>query len=660
METNKNKENKKDSLGARIQRLRKEKGMTQAQLASHLNLTDKAISKWEAGDGNPDISLLPAIAQHFDVSVDYLLTGKELEEKVIIMSKIELCAKTDDINCLKAIHSSAITDKDDSEKNILDYCLQYDCPNVVNELLGGTKARFFLEDRFRGLYREKVVEILIKYGKYQELKDLGVFKPDYIKLKGEGHKKIALLESALKDTRKNRKLIDQYLAVADSVIFNKTLEAALDSKDMDLFNSVLNDVIKINDKSTSAKEKDSEKYQSGSMDTYQYIDYPNKTFEAVGTSRHYYYFVVKIPRKIIKYLLIELKDFERGEKLNKMNAAIGGESFREKEIAIVKMRLDKTFNSDEVLLAECTSEYGVLRLTSLVNTGRIDLIKKAIFSKYITNREMVYKNIISKNYKTLFEFLIDSGSHNEASYIAEGKIEELKRFIQQDIYKDERDTNPSSKNKYFEIEKEDIPADLADKVRFFHFSRSEVRNNNQTKTRNFFNLLDQSSRFSDAIDINVYLSLIEILKAKIIARLEAENERKAIIEKYENSTKEITKDYIQTLVKEGQSELAIIKLCAKLESKLRIIIDAEDTDFNTLISTYTDKHLILHDLRDDEDNRYREFLREDDETREKRRLLHKLRITRNGIAHPDSPSEKLSFEELERCIDIVFSITEKR
>jgi hypothetical protein len=168
--------------------------------------------------------------------------------------------------------------------------------------------------------------------------------------------------------------------------------------------------------------------------------------------------------------------------------------------------------------------------------------------------------------------------------------------------------------------------------------------------------LDQSSRFSYAIDINVYLSLIEILKAKIIARLEAENERKAIIEKYENSTKEITKDYIQTLVKEGQSELAIIKLCAKLESKLRIIIDAGDTDFNTLISMYTDNHLILHDLRDDEDNRYREFLREDDETREKRRLLHKLRITRNGIAHPDSPSEKLSFEELERCIDIVFSI----
>ena len=45
-------------LGIFITELRKEKGLTQAQLAQKLNVTDKAVSKWERGVGFPDISLL--------------------------------------------------------------------------------------------------------------------------------------------------------------------------------------------------------------------------------------------------------------------------------------------------------------------------------------------------------------------------------------------------------------------------------------------------------------------------------------------------------------------------------------------------------------------------------------------------------------------------
>lgn len=45
-------------LGIFITELRKEKGLTQAQLAQKLNVTDKAVSKWERGVGFPDIKLL--------------------------------------------------------------------------------------------------------------------------------------------------------------------------------------------------------------------------------------------------------------------------------------------------------------------------------------------------------------------------------------------------------------------------------------------------------------------------------------------------------------------------------------------------------------------------------------------------------------------------
>lgn len=70
-----------ETLNDRIKQLRKEKGLTQNQLADLLGVTDKAVSKWEVGEANPDITLLVKIGEVFGVTVDYLLTGK-IEETI--------------------------------------------------------------------------------------------------------------------------------------------------------------------------------------------------------------------------------------------------------------------------------------------------------------------------------------------------------------------------------------------------------------------------------------------------------------------------------------------------------------------------------------------------------------------------------------------------
>lgn len=70
-----------ETLNERIKQLRKEKGFTQSQLADLLGVTDKAVSKWEVGEANPDISLLAKIAEVFSVTIDFLLTGK-VEETI--------------------------------------------------------------------------------------------------------------------------------------------------------------------------------------------------------------------------------------------------------------------------------------------------------------------------------------------------------------------------------------------------------------------------------------------------------------------------------------------------------------------------------------------------------------------------------------------------
>lgn len=62
--------------GAVIKALREKAKLTQAQLAEKLDVSDKAVSKWETGRGYPDVTLLEPLAAVFRVSVAELLSGK--------------------------------------------------------------------------------------------------------------------------------------------------------------------------------------------------------------------------------------------------------------------------------------------------------------------------------------------------------------------------------------------------------------------------------------------------------------------------------------------------------------------------------------------------------------------------------------------------------
>ena len=66
-------------IGRLIYKLRKEKHLTQLQLAGKMNISDKTVSKWERGLGCPDISLLADLSKIFEVDLEKLLSG-ELDE----------------------------------------------------------------------------------------------------------------------------------------------------------------------------------------------------------------------------------------------------------------------------------------------------------------------------------------------------------------------------------------------------------------------------------------------------------------------------------------------------------------------------------------------------------------------------------------------------
>ena len=69
-------------VGAFLKDLRKEKEITQEQLAEELGVSGRTISRWETGKNMPDISLLVEIAEFFDVSIPEIIKGERKSESM--------------------------------------------------------------------------------------------------------------------------------------------------------------------------------------------------------------------------------------------------------------------------------------------------------------------------------------------------------------------------------------------------------------------------------------------------------------------------------------------------------------------------------------------------------------------------------------------------
>lgn len=112
------------SIGNKIKTLRRERGITQEQLAESIGISFQAVSKWENDISLPDITLVPALASYFNISIDELF-GFNLKE---------ICEKTDEI-CREA-YKFRETDPDKSRKILEEGLQKYpDSDILLNNLL---------------------------------------------------------------------------------------------------------------------------------------------------------------------------------------------------------------------------------------------------------------------------------------------------------------------------------------------------------------------------------------------------------------------------------------------------------------------------------------------------------------------------------------------
>lgn len=79
--------NIREIIGENLSTLRKERKLTQLEIAEKFNYSDKAVSKWEKGDTLPDVETLSALADFYGVTLDYITHEGTKEEKAEYLKK---------------------------------------------------------------------------------------------------------------------------------------------------------------------------------------------------------------------------------------------------------------------------------------------------------------------------------------------------------------------------------------------------------------------------------------------------------------------------------------------------------------------------------------------------------------------------------------------
>ncbi len=97
-------------IGSFLKELRKEKGLTQEQLAEQLNISNRSVSRWETGSNMPDLSMLIILAEYYDVDVREIIDGKRKSENMNdeVKETLEKVASYNEMLNLKSMRKGII------------------------------------------------------------------------------------------------------------------------------------------------------------------------------------------------------------------------------------------------------------------------------------------------------------------------------------------------------------------------------------------------------------------------------------------------------------------------------------------------------------------------------------------------------------------------
>ena len=626
------------SIGKTIASLRKSKGWTQAELAEKLNVSDKAVSKWESENGLPEISQFPALASLFDVSIDYLMTGKTAEKEIITISKAELCAQKDDVTLAEEVKDLP---NDENNKNIVDYILQYQSLNVFKKLCEIDPLfiqRFKILDAITlatlsnslYLFSEKtfIIDAIYKFTfeNENEIKSL-LPAEDREYFRNSQDKCICLLPRSyftmiVTDKRINETTLSILLSKQNERdciwyhAFPYMIEEAYKSGNTQLLHRLL-DVSRQNNAFAYEKIEPIYDRYDGS---YNYI---LNYFFIVPKYGNNGYGLVRILESTIKSAL-EKGDFDMVDEFNDINMAV--ENFVKTKFGQIHESMTKSncyiANADEIRVAKIKLDKSVsktdLQVQSAIHNGIIDIkelkeiadfttIKKTLKDYPIHPFELIYRMYQQEKWRELFEFAVDYNINKLSDAILRQNKEDIEKNILEIWIKDDQPYN---------------------RLKSLCFNNDELyvlRNDISYGSRNNHN----QKSIPEVIE---YLSDV---KKRIINELSNKFDKEKIVG-------ELTKDYFYSELSKGNRDLVIIKLCVRMEAILKCDYNYQG-DFSEMLDRFCNKF----ETYDDESNNYDPYTPA---------MLNRLRRQRNSIVHSEKQGESMSDEEIKQCIDYICSL----
>lgn len=429
---------KKHKIGDTIAKLRKEKGWTQNELAEKLEVSDKAISKWESNKGDPSIEFLPVMAQLFGVTLDYLMTGKEQEEKIVTMSKLEFCAKKDDPKIIDNFSYNSAHLKNEDGKTLIYYIEKYDSKKVLTALIDSCchqthymslfpKKEFDLPQLLKliEINRERIV--LKEIANNADIRSISKFNSDSlwsdrIELKtiSKGYEDIFIY--LVKNYDKLEKSQQEYY-------FDLNPKSILSKKDSwayaypyfideaykynkKLFKKLMEKIENSNHLYLSEVKKIKDEGRGESNWIENQIRYLNE--------KYYQVFVLK--DTVLE--AIECEDYDTAHCLNNFTK----EKIDEDVFEQAKISKNKKLSDKEKQLLHCIHN-GVVCIDELIALNDYDLYEKTIKEYPISIYEKGFQYIDKKDYKSLFAFVNEIGGFDSV-------IEDLKNKTIEKLHND--------------------------------------------------------------------------------------------------------------------------------------------------------------------------------------------------------------------------------
>lgn len=628
----------KHSIGKTIAILRKTKGWTQVELAEKLNVSDKAVSKWESEAGLPEISQLPAMATLFGVTIDYLMTGKTPEKEIVTISKAELCAKTDDVSLAEEVKDLP---NDENNKNIVDYILQYQSLNVFKKLCEIDSSfinRFKMLDAMRLAVVSNSLSILV--GK--------VFSVDRnCKFTFENEDEIKSL-LPVEDKEYFRNYQDQCncliprdfftLLVTDKRVNETTLNVFLSNQNgrecvwYHAFPYLIDEAYKNgNDKLLLKLLEISRKNNAIAYETIDPI------YDNYDSSYNYvlnYFFIapkygnkghglVRVLKSTIKAAL-EKGDFDMVQEFNNINIDVENfvttkfrrlhESMTKSkcyvatsdEIRVAKLKLDKSVSRTDLEIQSAIHN-GIVDIKELKEIADFKAVKKALNDYPVHPFELVYRMYQQQKWRELFEFSVDY----DINRLSDAILYQNKEDIEENILEIwTKDNQPYNRLKSLCFNNNELYVSIRE------ISYGSQTNHNQKSIQEVIDYLND-------------------VRQRIISELSNKFDKEKIVG-------ELTKDYLYSELSKGNKELVIIKLCVRMEAILKC-----DYNFQGDFSEMLDHFCNQFETYDDESNNYDPYTPA---------MLNRLRRQRNSIVHAEKMVEAMSDDEIKQCIDYICSL----